>query len=815
MPDRVVALADLRAGDAGVAGAKAANLGELIHAGLPIPAGFCLPVAVYREVVTPALAGLLDGDVEGDADRLRRAVERIDLPATIQAELVAAYRRISPDGGPVAVRSSGTSEDSAGASFAGQYHTELAVTAERLLDAVRRCWASLWQPQAVRYRQRQGIAHTDAAMAVVVQVMVEADAAGVLFTADPGAAGSGELVIESSWGYGEAVVGGLVNPDRFHVARAGGRIVRAELSRKTVAVGPGGPVDVADERQAHPSLTAVQVAELARLALEIERHFGAPQDVEWAYAAGRPAVLQARPVTRSVAVPDVAWHSPVEGAWWARISICDAWLPEPLSTLFATTLYPSMVQRWTWNWAGGERAALRNPLLPRPMAGVINGFAYLRLDFPLNRHPLWTARLVAGWFRFHLARLERRWRGTILPRHVERIAEAAAADLAAMDGEAVLRLLGDVERLSAEYWAIIGGLAWYWNVGEWLLAAAFRRLSGSGDSHTPLLLGYPTTTSRAEQELYHLARDGGGPDTAAFAAFLARYGHQVHNLDFAEPTPAEDPVAFTAALDAYRQGHATDPHERLRDLAGRRERAEAAVFHALRRSPLRRRVLRGLLRWSRRYAQVRDETLFAFTLGWPVLRRGYLELGRRLATTGVLGAPADVFHLSGDELRAAVHGDPTDRRDDVRRRRGERERQRRLNPPRQVPPDARIHLGPFDITALAVFGADTDDGEPGGLRGAAVSPGRVTGTARVVRSTDDFGRLRPGDVLVAPHITPAWSSLLAIAGAVVTDVGGVLSHGSIVAREYGIPAVMGTTDATRHIVDGQVVTVDGDRGRVH
>jgi pyruvate,water dikinase len=462
------------------------------------------------------------------------------------------------------------------------------------------------------------------------------------------------------------------------------------------------------------------------------------------------------------------------------------------------------------------------------MAGTINGFGYLRLDFHLNRHPLWTARLIVGFFRFHLARLPRRWREQILPRHTQRIAEIRTVGLTALNNDAILALITDVEELSAEYWAIIGGLAWYWNTGEWLLAAMYPRLTGSDAGRARLLQGFSTKTSEAEEALYDLARntDSAGFQAdirASFDALLDRYGHQVYNLDFIEPTPAEQPAALEATMRAYRDGLAEDPRDRLRALANRRDAQEAATLAALRRSPVRRRILTRLLRWSRLGAQLRDEALFAFTLGWPVMRRGYLELGRRLVDAGALRTADDVFFLTGDEVRAASrspavtdagHKAARDLSELTARRRATRERQRLLRPPLLVPADARVRLGALDITALAVMRTESTSDSASGLRGSPVSPGRVTAPACVVLSVADFGKLRPGDVLVAPQITPAWSSLLAVAGGCVTDVGGALSHGSIVAREYGIPAVMGTIDATRHIQDGQVVTVDGDRGLV-
>jgi phosphohistidine swiveling domain-containing protein len=236
------------------------------------------------------------------------------------------------------------------------------------------------------------------------------------------------------------------------------------------------------------------------------------------------------------------------------------------------------------------------------------------------------------------------------------------------------------------------------------------------------------------------------------------------------------------------------------------------------RSPARRRVLDGALRWALHWSDVRDQALHYFTLAWPLIRAAYLEIGRRLAANGVLPDAADVFYLTSDELRAWCQGpgevDASRWARDVRDREAERERRRRLTPPDTVPPDVRIHLGPWDITALALFGQTEDKEADVGLRGSGVSAGRFRGRVRLLRSVGEALDLTMHDVLVVPHLTPAWSSVIARVGAVVTDIGGSLSHGSIVARELGVPAAMGTGSATKVLREGQFVDVDGGAGTV-
>jgi pyruvate,water dikinase len=850
-------LQELGRGDAASAGGKAANLGELLVAGLPVPPGYCITASAYRAVVG-GIAGLaaqiegldqLDvhapGAIEPICSAIRAALRGAAIPDDVATEIAAAHEALGHEA-VVAVRSSATAEDSVHASFAGQYTSRLFVRGiDDVRRAVRQCWESLWLERAVRYRHRQHLAQRDAAMAVVVQAMVDAEVAGVLFTADPITGDAERIVIESTWGCGEAVVSGIASPDRFAVQKSTLIVVATAVSDKArMRVDHGGElvtVEVPEARRGVASLSARQAAELARLGVALEAHFAAPQDVEWAIAGDRVAILQARPITASAApVREVEWDSPIPGARWARISICDSWLPAPLSPLFATTLFPALIEGWMAVWAGDAAAQAANPLLPTPMFGTIHGYAYLRIDFPMSRYPWRTARLVAGGIRAYFVGLERRWREEIHPRHVARLGALRAIDLQCRSDAEVLGLLAEAQQLSGAYWGVIGGLAWQWNAGEWALAKLYRALgvptADGADlaGHAPLLQGYLTRSLEAEIALYELARspcpearpaaasapaargNDAAPDLAALCGFLDTYGHQVYNLDFVEPTPAEDPGAIQAALERYRSGRAEDPRLRLRALAERRVALCAAIATRLRRASLRRRLFETVLDFARRHARLRDQVLFDFTLGWPFLRRGYLELGRRLVERNLLARPDDVFFLTGMELAHALTGEPSAAADAARipGRRTRWEDQKRLLPPRRVPQDARMSLGSVDITAVALFERREARRDATELRGSPVSPGRVTATARTVHSPRDFAKLAPGEVLIAPYITPAWTSLLAIAGAVVTDTGGLLSHGSIVAREYGIPAVMGTQIATKVIPDGTLVTVDGDRGIV-
>lgn len=782
----VIGLADAGRLTAAQVGGKARALGRLAAAGFPVPHGFCIPVDAFREQARP----------DGGAGMAAETVERI-------REHWTSLR--APHG--VAVRSSATTEDGVASSAAGQYVTVLNVrTFDALLDAVARCRRSRDSEHADAYRTRLGLDPDDVAMAVVVQAMVDPVWAGVAFTAEgPAADDEHRILVEAVPGLGESLVDGTVEPDRAVLTRDEPHA----LMFRTAFTADGGPGRALDERRLH---------ELARTAMSVERELGGPQDIEWAVDGSGLHVLQARPITAVLPVPAHLgdWTSEVPGARWARMSICDSWLSEPLSPLFATTLFPRLVDRWATNWGGPPAQRAASPLVPDPMHGTVNGFAYLRFDFPLSRHPLRTLRLTGRWLVFHVSAVERQWRDDVLPALEAGLAGFSGTASADLETAEVLRRVDAVAELSARYWAVIGGLAWHWNVSEWALTTVLGNLGAREDGVTTgsLLTGDDRYAVRADRELDRIAAAPARDEEGMLGAYLERFGHLVYSLDVAEPIAADDPEILRSVVAARRADGRDGTSGNRRHGAARRDAATAPRV-SLGRGPLGW-VRRRVLAWAEHWSKVRDAALHSFTLGWPFMRSGYLELGRRLVAEGLLDAADDVFFLTGDELSGWVRDGRLgeDRRAAARERRRRRHWQRRLTPPDIVPADARVVLFGMDITALALFGVTTPAPDDG-LSGSAVSPGRYTGRARVVHDVSRADELQHGEVLVVRHVTPAWAPLLARAGAVVTDVGGALSHGSVVAREYAVPAVMGTKTATTRIVSGDLVTVDGRAGTVH
>jgi phosphohistidine swiveling domain-containing protein len=861
--DYVLSLDDRRA-TLGTVGGKGASLARLLRAGVPVPDGFHLTTAAYKQFVTSndlesGIQAALEKAETSKPDTLESVSGEIkelflqgSMPEEISEAIFQAYASLPEDEPAVAVRSSATAEDLPEASFAGQQESFLNVRGEKnLREAVKRCWASLWTARAIGYRERQGFRHDRVAVAVVVQQLVPAEVSGILFTANPVTGARDELVVNAALGLGEAVVGGLTTPDSFTLDHATLRVKERQTGRQEVesALSEWGTTErpLGPERAAQITLDDTQLARLAEMGLSIERHFGGPQDIEWAYADGYFWVLQARPITNLPPAPleDVGWEPPVPGsAWWRRQVVEN--LPEPLSPLF-DELY---VREGLELSIDAVMALFRmkyfrlEDFTERPFFTTINGYAYSRANIKVS----WkTLPVLLGAWVSGLRMLFREgpvyWREQALPSYLATIERWKAADSASTPDERLLAGVRELALEDARYWfacALMIGSAKVTDalLGRFLALAA----SGRGLTSGMFLRGFPSLTVDAEAELEGLAErirasdelrtlvaatpaadlpealrrtTAGQTWLSAFARYLDRYGHQVYNLDFVVPTQADDPLPVLLSLKAMVQQASHDPRARQRAIVAERDARVEETARSF--DPLRRRLFRVLLGWAQRFGPYREQALFYMGAGWPTLRRLALELGRRLVESGSLLEAEDMFFLETLELREAIAARTADQaRPDLarlaRERRDLREARKRLHPPPAVPPDYKIRIGPIDMSAWETQRRNEPTATV--LQGFAVSPGRVTAPASVIHSPADFSKMEPGTILVCPTTTPAWTPLFSQARGLVTDVGGVLAHGSIVAREYDIPAVLGTGVATRRIRSGQRIHIDGDAGTV-
>ncbi|PFG40915.1 pyruvate,water dikinase [Georgenia soli] len=884
-PRGVVELADVGPGTVAVVGGKAENLGALLAAGLPVPAGFCLTTELYdRAAEAAGLDEILDRlterrDTEASssaalAGPARERLRAAPVPTPVLEAVRDAYARLGRDV-PVAVRSSATAEDLPDVSFAGQQDTYLGVVGpDALWAAVRRCWASLWTDRAVAYREAHGIDHRAISMAVVVQEMVDAAVSGVLFTANPVTGRRGEAVIDAAPGLGAALVGGSVNPDRWVVDVA----TRAILRRST---GPGPAGGASGELSGGPGrtlcLTDAQVLDVTALGARAESCLGQPQDVEWSVdRRGRIVLLQSRPVTTLYPLPEP--DRPPDGG--VRAFVCASLLQGihgPLTPM-GLSLYDVVLAGYrppagvpapfryvhpglrlymdiTATLAGRAGRAMFLGAMRIADAPSVALLRHLTEDPRFSATEGWSVRSILGLYRSlpqlqavpqvilavlrPAAARERGRRAEVAVRRV--VASLPAHATAAGRLDAVERVLGRtlMDAVMDQLPPAVAAYVWF-GIARWLLGRRARRgelppvLRGlPGNVTTDMDLNLWRTATRLREdpasaslflgsapgEIAQRYAEGSLPQVAQheLRQFLRAYGHRaVAEIDVGAPRWSDDPTHVVNVLANYLR--LEDP-ELAPDRQFARAAAEAEAMAAELagraggpRSVRGRAVAYGLRR-ARAAAGLREQPKFAFVLVLAGLRAQLRRVGEDLADAGRIEDAEDVFFLDLTEARVGLRG--ADLRDVVaQRRRTYQHESRRRHVPRLLLSDGTdLEAALAAEAAEAATTAAGDRLPPGTLAGAPASAGSVTARARVVLDPAS-ARLEPGEILVTPSTDPGWTPLFLTAGGLVMEMGGAMSHGAVVAREYGLPAVVGVVGATGLVRTGETLTVDGAAGTV-
>jgi rifampicin phosphotransferase len=830
-------------------------------------------VGEFVRAALSALDLLQPSQVGAVAARLRERMAAAAIPVAVEQAIMDAWRVkwAGREDVALAVRSSATAEDLPTASFAGQQDTFLNVMGrEALLRAVRDCWASLYTERAILYRARNRIDHGRVAMAVVVQEMVPAECAGVAFTADPVDSGprrDSRIIIEAVAGLGELLVSGRVSPDRLVLDKETLAILEQSAG--------GAPAStVADGSDRKVCLTAAQARAMGELARQVEQLFGVPQDIEWALAGDRLWLLQARPITTLAAAAPAdtdrtVWSNVNVGELMPEVATPMAWalVQRMVEQVFAPIMKVLGIDlsREPWLALIAGRIYANLSVFARLIAGL-PGMSRMNLTEAFGGHEAAAAELEhllrhppkAGRWRWRMALLGRLplWSIWILGHMRVRSGEAAVAaygtkakhfagtDVGGLSNEGLQAFFGTVlsalhgETTTTARHAIVHigvGMAFtkafLKATGRWFGdehgAIANRLISGAGEMasaeaalelwqladwvHQRPALVDLLAGMGDEVLLVHLA------ETAEGREFLRRWeqwkdlhGHHAYaELDVAQPRWSERPGYVLAMI----RGYLTTPAQAAPPVLARQRKAERVRLWAECRSRLRwwRRPLFGfLLRRARAGLVLRENLKSEVIRVLAVVRRTLLEIGRRLTERGVLRVTDDVFFLEPAEVDRQLSGqhDPNISAT-IAARRAEFVRCQRLRPPPVI-------IGQFDpdrTDSRAGVPVTTADGQ-NVLRGLAVSAGVATGPARVILRADGTEVVRPGEVLVAPFTDPGWTPYFLTAAALVVDMGGLFSHGSVVAREYGLPAVVNVGLATQRIRTGQMITVDGNRGLV-
>ncbi|GAA3230485.1 PEP/pyruvate-binding domain-containing protein [Nonomuraea helvata] len=819
---KLVLSLDDAAADLATVGGKGASLARLTRAGLPVPGGFHITTEAYRAFVSAF------GDEIAHAQDARRLFAEHEMPAEIAAEIRRAYGALGDDV-PVAVRSSATAEDLPDMSFAGQQDTYLNIRGEGLLDAVKRCWASLWNPRAIAYREQNGVPHDEVALAVVVQELVDAEAAGVLFTANPVTGARDESVINASWGLGEAVVGGQVTPDTVVVS--GGAVIQSQVGDKTVMTvrtSDGTREEpVPEELRGRPVLDKQQAVELAAIGARIQELYGTPMDVEWARSGGAFAIVQARPITGLK--PQVEeWNDSLKGDYlWTAGNFGEA-IPDvmtPITWSFVRLFIHEAMSasampgfdmvgniggRFYMNLSPMYSVikALRLKSLSGPMEDVF-GKIPPGLDVPRVKLLRWEVvkQGVPTAIRVRLrVRKNLRSMGAFLATARQRCEDLRAAIAATASAPELADLYErEIQPHAVTAWRMLEAGGRQGGTSLLLTRSKLRKMMGDVDAEA-MLTGVNAAGDLASMGLVvGLSQLARGEITRE--EFARLYGHRgPHEFEVSIPRPGEDPAWIDAQLAGLR-----DLRTGAEELLARQEQAgEAAWARFARRYPGKQdRMRERVRRWGvvvRDRERTRSEAVRAF---W-VLRAFVVRAGE------LTGHGDDLFHLYLRELLDLLRGNAS-ALEQVPVRRATYERYAALPPyPALIvgrfdpvrwaaDPDRRADL--YDARGNTPPVSDTVTGFPG-------APGVVEATVRVIASPEEGDRLQPGEILVTTLTNVGWTPMFPRAAAVVTDMGAPLSHASIVARELGIPAVVGTGNATMRLHDGDRVRVDGERGTV-
>ncbi|MET7689142.1 rifamycin-inactivating phosphotransferase [Streptomyces sp. NPDC005483] len=856
----VLELQEIDEGLLALVGGKGAHLGSLSRIeGIRVPTGFCVTTDAYRRVVarTPSIDDQLDQLSRVDPDdqetirtlsaEIRRTIEGISVPDDLAEAITRALAR-SGEQAAYAVRSSATAEDLPTASFAGQQDTYLNVMGPKaILQHISRCWASLFTERAVTYRRRNGIDHRTVHMAVVVQQMVFPQAAGILFTADPVTGDRTVSTVDAGFGLGEALVSGLVNPDVFKVRH--GEIVARTISAKERAVHAlpaGGTQEVAidSRRQEQPALTDAQAVRLVELGRRIEAHFGCPQDIEWCLVDDGFHIVQSRPVTTLFPIPESGdRENHVYVSVGHQQMMTDAMKPLGLSMWQLTAMVAMPV-------AGGRlfvdvtrrlavpasRAALLelmgkgDPLVRDALETVLE-----REDFVPSLPDAPPAGPRAGG---PAAPIETD--PAIVTSLIERSQASVAAlrrDVLTKTGPALFEFLlaafEEHKRVLTDplnFQAIMAGMeaTWWLNdkLEEWLgekNAADTLTLSAPGNitSEMGLALLDVADAVRPHPEvvaflegieddgfLDELAKLPGGTEARdAIEAYLDRYGMRcVGEIDITRPRWSERPSTLVPViLDNVRHfeaGAARRRFEQGREEAQKKEQDVLARLRALPDGERKADETKGMIDRVRTFIGYREYPKYGIISRYFVYKQALMAEAERLVEAGVLADKEDVFYLTFQEFHDVVREKQVDDRL-VQQRKDAFRSYEALTPPRVLTSDGEALNGAYR----------RDDVPEGALVGLPVSTGTVEGRARVILDMADAD-LEAGDILVTTFTDPSWSPLFVGIAGLVTEVGGLMTHGAVIAREYGLPAVVGVEQATRRIRDGQRIRVHGTDGYV-
>ncbi|MHC4757067.1 MAG: PEP/pyruvate-binding domain-containing protein [Planctomycetota bacterium] len=859
----IIPLEEIQESDAAMVGGKAYGLARLIHLGLSVPRGFCITADSYREHIISTnivsqLSSALVGLENAPSDKKQSVlsdIRQVIIEGPVCEELTERIsnhsRRLKA--GYIAVRSSATAEDLPSHSFAGQYETYLGITdMAGCIDAVKKCWASLWTERAYEYRQKNGFDHLAVNMAVIVQLLVEADTSGVIFTADPVNGYKSRIIIETVPGLGDSLVSGKATPQRFVVAKKKYRIVSKNLTSDSY-------------------ITDSVVKRLAKRGKKVEKHFGSPQDIEWAISDNKIFFLQSRPIT---AVPQKkSWE---ERQVWTNANTGEV-LPDvltPLTMSLIQLLFDRLLdQTFTltsiklgnnqlYSLVGGRVYVnintgigvlkcfpiLRNLDFHSALGGEQSKMAdFGQLDIPEEDTPklefsLGKMMLKVPGIVFHVLTYKPKKGKAMILEVKNRSIRLQGLDISGMSKKTLAKSFVaeviDLENFMADarirpgiLYTIIGIVSlqmlgkvcirWFGDDGNTFANRLLVGLGNMDDAEAGLDLWRLAQKAHeiAEVEKAIISGNDWNPTRKMISEvvkgeqfleswdeFMSRHGHHCRGeMEVFNARWAETPDYILSIVRNYIRGiKQAEPLENYNRYAQQRKELAQLCRKRL-KNPIKRAIFNYLLTHAQGFIPIRENSKSDFARIITIWRNMLLELGRRLNNSKILSDAEDIFFLRLEEIEPVTQGNADfDIKKAIVSRRAEYEKNNSVMPPKVV-------IGKFNPDDYTPDAVNTNVEI---LNGLAVSSGVVTGKARVILKADTNEQVLPGEILVAPFTDPGWTPYFMPAAAIVMDIGGMLSHGSIIAREYGIPAVVNVGPATKIIKTGQTIQVDANRGIV-
>jgi len=840
-----------------VAGGKGANLGELSRIeGIRVPEGFCVTTEAYKRITgnNQELNRLLDelthckaeerGKISEISTKIRKVIERASIPEDIVEEIV---RHLDKDA--FAVRSSATAEDLPTASFAGQQDTYLNIIGEgAILKHISKCWASLFTDRAVVYRMQNGFDHRKVHLAVVVQKMVFPQVAGILFTADPITSNRKVLSIDASFGLGEALVSGLVNADIYKVRN--GQVVDKKVSAKKLAIYPlkdGGTKEekIGPERQNQQALTDEQILQLEHIGRRIEEYFGRPQDIEWCLADDIFYIVQSRPITTLYPIPEAndeenhvyvsVGHQQMMTDVIRPLGI-SLWQLTALAKMFKAggRLFVDVTKNLTT--PAGREALLdvmgkHDPLMKDALIVIVE-----RGDLVKEQSPGKNEKAVSpippttpiGNDPAIVTELIQRSQASIeeLKQNIQTRSGPGLFDFILEDIAQLKKITFDPRSFNV-FMAAINASSWINDkMKEWLVEKnAADILSQSVPNNITSEMGlqlldvadvirpYPEIINylqHAKDESFFegLCKfDGGREVKDTLQAYLDKYGMRcTGEIDITRPRWAEKPTTLVPLIlnnvKNFKPGAGGRKFEQGRQEALQKEQELLGRLRLLPDGEQKAEETKRMVDTVRNFMGYREYPKYAIISRYLAYKQALMKEAERLVQAGIIHEKEDIYYLSFEELHEAVRTNTLDRRI-ISKRKSEYKLYEKLTPPRVITSDGEIAAGEYKRENIPA----------GAMVGLAVSSGIIEGRARVILNMEDAD-LGDGDILVTTFTDPSWTPLFVSIKGLVTEVGGLMTHGAVIAREYGLPAVIGVENATQLIKDGQKIRVNGTDGYV-